>query len=374
MRANFKLGSFLGVPIGLNYSWFITLVVITVFFGLQIFPLMLPNEARAVQWGLALATAVAFFISVMIHEFAHALVARALGVPVRGIILFIFGGVAQIEREARSWTAELTIALVGPLTSFVLTALFLGLWIATGSSDSTGSIVWEWLWLINLAVGLINLIPVMPFDGGRMLRAIIWGISGTFTTASAAASVVGQVLSYALVAIGLLSLAGLAPFDLGALAELWLILIGLFLEGAARNSHQQVRVADILGKGTARDVMTRSYELVDSAVTVEHLVSVTFGDSQPGLAIVTEDSRVVGVVTSMAAGAVPGEERDERRAGQIMTNAAEIPVAEIDEQLSEVVARMDRENLVVIPVIEDQRLAGLISRTQIDRLVDGGGS
>jgi predicted transcriptional regulator len=228
--------------------------------------------------------------------------------------------------------------------------------------------------LINLAVGLINLIPVMPFDGGRMLRAIIWGISGTFTTASAAASVVGQVLSYALVAIGLLSLAGLAPFDLGALAELWLILIGLFLEGAARNSHQQVRVADILGKGTARDVMTRSYELVDSAVTVEHLVSVTFGDSQPGLAIVTEDSRVVGVVTSMAAGAVPGEERDERRAGQIMTNAAEIPVAEIDEQLSEVVARMDRENLVVIPVIEDQRLAGLISRTQIDRLVDGGGS
>jgi CBS domain-containing protein len=291
---------------------------------------------------------------------------------VRGIILFIFGGVAQIEREARSWIAELTIALVGPLTSFCLTVFFLGLWIATGSSDSTGSIVWEWLWLINLAVGLINLVPVMPFDGGRMLRAVIWGVSGSFTRASAATSVIGQALSYALVAIGLLSLAGLAPFDLGALAELWLILIGLFLEGAARNSHQQVRAADILGKGTARDVMTPAYELVDGAVTVEHLVSVTFADSQPGLAFVTEDSRVVGVVTATAARAVPGPERVERSAGQIMTNAAEIPVADIDERLNEVVARMDGANLAVIPVIEDQRLAGLISRTHIDRLVDGG--
>lgn len=372
MRTNLKIGSLLGVPIGLNYSWFVTLVLITVFFGLQIFPLMLPDETRAVQWALALGTTLAFFISVLAHEMVHALVARGFGVPVRGITLFIFGGMAQIERDARSPAAEFVIAVVGPATSFGLAALFFVVWVATGSSDSTGSIAWEWLWLINLAVGLINLVPAFPFDGGRILRSLVWATTGNFQSASKITSILGQVVAYGLIAAGLLSLLVQQPFDLGALPELWLVLIGLFLENAARNSHEQVRVDEILSTRPAAHAMTNSYELVEHDTSIRELLEGPFADNgKMPFAFVTNDANVVGVVAASEARKVPAERADTTRASEVMTPAQSVQVVQRDELLADVVARMDTADVDVIPVVDDGRLAGLVSRQQIDNLVSG---
>ncbi|MPZ22987.1 MAG: CBS domain-containing protein [Dehalococcoidia bacterium] len=373
MRNNLTVGSIFGVPIGINYSWFLTLGLITLFLGLQIFPLMLPNEAPAVQWGLSLATAFAFFASVLVHEMAHALVARAFKVPVSGITLFVLGGVAQIEREARSAAAEFTITVVGPLMSFLLAALFFVIWVATGSSDSTGSIVWEWLWLINLAVGVINLAPASPFDGGRLLRSALWGLTGNFQTASRIAGWFGQGLGYALVIIGLASLAQFPgwPIDAGPLLELWLILIGLFIENSARNSYQQVMINDLLASRTAADVMAREYELIESDVSVEQVMEQVFAEDAQSFAFVTENSHVVGLLSRAAARAVADDERPQTTVESIMTPARDVRVVNSDDHLYDVLVSMDEATVSAMPVIEGGKLAGVVSSDQIDRLVNG---
>jgi Zn-dependent protease/CBS domain-containing protein len=373
MRTNLKLGSLLGIPVGLNYSWFVALALITVFFGLQIYPLMLPDEARAVHWGLSLVTAAAFFASVLAHELAHGLVARAFAVPVNGITLFIFGGIAQFERDARSALAEFTIAIVGPLVSFALTGVFFGIWVALGSSDDTGTIIWEWLWLINLAVGAVNLFPAYPFDGARIVRSAFWAMSGDFYSASKLSSQAGQIGGYALIAVGVMSFLapGWWPIDLDTLPELWLILIGLFLESSARNAHQQVRMQERLSSQSAGDVMTRGYEIVGRSTTAADLATQVFHDEQTGYAFVTEEERVVGVVTAEAAKTAAGNGSLEKRADELMVPAPEVQVALSTDKLADVVQRMDAGQTTILPVIEDGHLAGLITREQIDAVLAG---
>jgi Zn-dependent protease/CBS domain-containing protein len=373
MRTNLKLGSLLGIPVGLNYSWFLALALITAFFGLQIYPLMLPDEARALHWGLSFATAVAFFVSVLAHELAHGLSARAFGVPVNGITLFVFGGIAQFERDARRPSAEFVIAASGPLVSFILTGIFFGVWVALGSSDDTGSIIWEWLWLINLAVGLVNLTPAFPFDGARLIRAVFWGASGDFQEGSRLSSYAGQAVGYFLIAVGVISFIGPGwwPIDLDTLPELWLILIGLFLENSARNSHQQVRTSQFLATQSAGDLMTRGYEIVGRFATADELANTILADGPAGYAFVTDEDRVVGIVTAEAARAAAGNGAMEKRAEDLMVPAPEVQVALATDKLGDVVERMEAANATVLPVIEDGKLAGIITREQIDAALSG---
>ncbi|MEX2238456.1 MAG: site-2 protease family protein [Dehalococcoidia bacterium] len=371
MRSNLNLGSLLGIPIGLNYSWFVTLAVITVFFGVQIYPLMLPDETRAVHWMLSVLTAVLAFVSVLLHELAHALAARRAGVPVQGVTLFIFGGIARLEADARRPATEFFIALVGPLTSFVLFGLFFGFWLAAGSPDTTGGIIWEWLWLINLAVGAINLAPAFPFDGARLLRSSIWGVSGSFQRASQITATLGQAIGYALIAAGVVSLLGpdFLPFELDSLDELWLILIGLFLENSARSSYQQVRMNEVLQTQNASDAMSRNFDLVSREATVDEALQ-SLGEKDNAFAFVTEDSRVIGIVTAAAMKALPAAELGGKTTSEVMVPAGDVQVVHSDELLAEVVQRMDAAKVDVMPVIEDGRLAGLVSREQITALID----
>jgi Zn-dependent protease/CBS domain-containing protein len=373
MRTNLKLGSLLGIPVGLNYSWFVALALVTAFFGLQIYPLMLPDEARAVHWGLALVTTSAFFASVLAHELAHGLVARSFAVPVNGITLFVFGGIAQFERDARKPLAEFVIAAAGPLVSFGLMGIFFAIWVALGSSDETGTIIWEWLWLINLAVGAVNLIPAFPFDGARLVRSGFWAISGDFQQASRLSSLAGQIVGYVLIAVGVLSLLapGWWPIDLDTLPELWLILIGLFLESSARNAHHQVRVQELLATQSAGDLMTRGYEVVQRSTTAADMAAGFFNDGHVSYAFVTEEERVVGVVTAEAARSAASNGAPEKRADELMVPAPDVQVALASDRLAEVVGRMDTANTTVLPVIENGRLAGVITREQIDAALSG---
>ena len=373
MRTNLKLGSLLGIPVGLNYSWFLALALITAFFGLQIYPLMLPDEARALHWGLSLATAAAFFVSVLAHEFAHGLTARAFGVPVNGITLFVFGGIAQFERDARKPSAEFVIAASGPFVSFALTAVFFGVWVALGSSDDTGTIFWEWLWLINLAVGLVNLTPAYPFDGARLIRAAFWAATGDFQEGSRLSSYAGQGVGYLLIAVGVLSFLGPGwwPIDLDTLPELWLILIGLFLENSARNAYQQVRMSELLATQVAGNLMTRGYEIVGRSMTADQLANQVLADNGGAYAFVTEEDRVIGIVTAESARSAATNGALEKLAEDLMVPASEVQVALATDKLGEVVQRMEAANVTVLPVIEDGRLAGVITREQIDATLSG---
>jgi Zn-dependent protease/CBS domain-containing protein len=299
--------------------------------------------------------------------------ARRHGVPVRGITLFVFGGIAQIEEDARRPGAEFAIAVAGPVTSFALTAIFLGAWIATGSSDSTGGIIWEWLWLMNLAIGLLNLIPTAPFDGGRIIRALGWGATGDFQEGSRVAGYVGQAAGYALVGAGILSLLSPSwwPLDMDPLTGLWFVLIGLFLENSARNSYHEAVIQDVVSNRSAGEVMIRDYSTVDRDSSVTDLLAGPLNNGS-NYAFVTEDSRVVGIVSGSAARGIAEHERTAQTAGGIMVAAHDVQVAQSDERLIDVLKRMDAAKLSFIPIVEDGRLAGLITRENVDAVLNGG--
>lgn len=373
MHTSIRLGSLFGIPIGLNLSWFISFGLVLLILGFQIYPLLLPDESAALQWLLALASAFLFFGSILAHELAHGLVARGFGVPVKGVTLFVFGGIAQIAREASRPGAEFIIALVGPLTSIVLSLAFLGVWLATGADNGAPDVLWEWLWLMNLAIGVFNLAPGFPMDGGRLLRSALWGLTGNFSAATRLSSGLGQLVGYGLIVVGALSALNPAwwPLDTTALGGLWLLLIGLFLENAARSSYQRVRFLDALGRHHVVDVMVRSFATVEAREPLASVTRQALTGNQPCVFVV-EGGQVLGVVTAASARRAARDGREGLTATDAMVPAAGIPVAQADEDLGEVFQRMEAAEATFLPVVDRGALVGVLGRDAILRRARSG--
>ena len=217
MKAQIKLGRLFGVDIGLHYSWFIIAVLITLSLAQQ-FQLTNPAWSGALRWGIALITAVLFFASIVVHELSHALVAKARGLPVRSITLFALGGVAQMERDAADAKTEFWMGIVGPITSFVIgvvclvLALLLG-WTAPGLPRTPLAAMLMWLGVINIGLALFNMIPGFPLDGGRVLRGLIWWITGNAKRATTIAARVGQVIAFMMIVYGVMQFFSGAGFN-----------------------------------------------------------------------------------------------------------------------------------------------------------------
>src|ERR1041384_7830211 len=236
MRASISLGRWFGVPVGLHYSWFVVAWLITLSLTSQ-FAALNRSWSPAVIWSLAALTAVLFFVCIVLHELAHASVARLSGVPVRGITLFALGGVAQIEKDAATPGKEFWMAIVGPVASFALGVVCLVIARAAGlvapASTLTGfGAVFGWLGYINIALALFNLIPGFPLDGGRVLRSIVWAVTHSPHRATRIASRVGQVVAFIFIATGLFSL-----FSRNDFGGLWIAFIGWFLLEGAQASY-----------------------------------------------------------------------------------------------------------------------------------------
>src|SRR3954453_1798128 len=180
VNGNFKIASVLGIPIVVNVSWIATLLFVTSVLALRIYPEVIPVESPnrdnvGVHWAMAIASGIAFFTSIVLHELAHSVIARRQGIPVKNITLFIFGGVSQIAGEARRPLHEFVMAIVGPLTSLLIAVACFGVWFVLGQSDEKPvSLVLEWLFLMNLILAIFNMAPGFPMDGGRVLRSVIW--------------------------------------------------------------------------------------------------------------------------------------------------------------------------------------------------------
>jgi Zn-dependent protease len=232
MRASIRLGRWFGVPVGLHYSWFVIAWLITLSLTDR-FAALNPSWPAATIWTMAVATAGLFFICIVLHELAHAMVARVSGVPVRGITLFALGGIAQIEKDAETPGTEFWIAIAGPAASFAIAIVCRLLASAAGFAEPSATVspfaaVFGWLAYINFGLGLFNLIPGFPLDGGRVLRSIVWAITRNATRATRIAARSGQVVALMFIASGLYSV--LLRGDLGGL---WIVFIGWFLlEGA----------------------------------------------------------------------------------------------------------------------------------------------
>lgn len=360
MRSNLKLGKIAGIPIGLHYTWFIIFVLVTLSLARIFFPNGYPGWGTAVYWAMGIITSLLFFGSVVVHELAHSLVARKFGVPVKDITLFLFGGVASITRDAKQPVQELLMSLAGPMSSIGLAGLFALLGFAVQNASEPISAGAMYLARINLGLGLFNLLPGFPLDGGRVFRSIIWAITGKFERSTRIAAGLGQVFAYLFIIAGILVA---ITVDLGS--GLWLAFIGWFMDNAASSSYRQVRLKESLSGYTAADLMRTQCASVPAGISLEQLVDTRILPEGQRCFLVTEGADLKGMVTLHEIKRVPRERWGSTHVEEAMTRVDSLHAVKPTEDAYTVLERMDGNDVNQIPVIQDGHLLGIIARDSI---------
>jgi Zn-dependent protease len=354
MVGGFGIGRWFGFRIRIDVSWFVVFALVTWTFASFELPHRVPGYGSAVYLALGAITALLLFLSVLLHELAHSAVARARGIPVSGITLFIFGGVAEMGMEARRPADEFVITAVGPLASFTLAGLF-ALLARIGPPGGVVAGVAGILAVVNLAIAIFNLIPAFPLDGGRILRAAVWRFTGKLSKATRVAAGLGRLFGWLIIGLGVLSLLqGLL------LQGVWAALLGWFLVGAASASARQAIVHTALSGVTVREASRELPAAVPAAMSARELADRHLlpgrGDAFP----VTRDGRIVGVVTLGDVAELGYEERDVPLL-ELMTPADEVPGVPVDAPLSDIVAGLRQAGKDRAFVVDAGRILGLLT-------------
>ena len=356
-----RLGSAFGISINVDLSWVVGFVLITWSLGGHYFPNRHPGWSASTYWGFALLTSVLFMSSVLLHELAHSLVARRFGISVHDITLFIFGGAAAIEHEPERPRDDLLIALAGPVASLGLTGGFGVLWWfapATGSPPLHA--LAGWLALINLVMAVFNMLPGLPLDGGRVLRAALWSITGSLTRATRFASKTGQFLGLALMLWGVWQ-----AFTGNAVGGVWVAVVGWFLYGTAVESAAQAALEDLLAGHTAREIMMTDCPRVARSRTLDIVVGEVVPTSNRGCFPVVEDDRYYGLLTLAQIKAVTRERWPFTRVIDVMRPRAELPAVRPDEPLLTVLNQLSATEAGQLPVLANGRLVGMVTRENV---------
>jgi Zn-dependent protease/CBS domain-containing protein len=352
-----------GIPVNVHVSWLVIYGLITWTLATGYFPRALPDLPAAAHWANGLLAAFLLFVSVLLHELSHSFVAMAHGLSVRGITLHVFGGVSHLEDEAPSPRAEFLIAVVGPVTSFAIAAV---LWVINAAGfvqSGWAQAVVTYLVLVNLAVGIFNLVPGFPLDGGRLLRAALWKWKGTLGQATYLASRVGVGFAFTLMALGVWQILG------GAIVGgFWLILIGVFLRGAADASYSQTALREALARLPVRDIMTRDVVTVRPDATIEQLADAFWSHHVTSFPVVADD-RVRGIASLHQVHEVPPEQRTQRRVSELMRPLTDELVVEPDDSVFDALAKATRNQLGRLAVLKDSRLVGYLSLKDITHVL-----
>jgi len=364
---NIRLGKLLGIPILVNPSWFILLGLTTWLLAFQVFPDSLENARTTTYVVMAVSSVLIFFLSIVLHELAHSVVARAYKIPVKNITLFIFGGVAQITREAKRPLAELLMAIAGPMMSLALAFAFLGAWWLLGADDTRAiDHVLFWLAITNGALAIFNLIPAFPMDGGRVFRSLIWLVTRDYFRATSIAAWTGRMFAWTMMAVGLLAFAGIDVYVArNAVGGLWLVLIGLFLENAARQSLVQGKVIKTLQGYSATDLMIADPPVVERTVTVGTLARGVIEINPRVCYFVEDDGKLAGIISAYQMALVPQAEWDSVTAGQAMIPSSKLSAIAPDRPASEVLMEMENGGLTHMPVVGEGRVLGVVGRDRI---------
>jgi Zn-dependent protease/predicted transcriptional regulator len=359
--SGFRIGRIFDIPIYLHASWFIIFALITLSLRTQ-FTSQHPGWTPAQHWTLGIITSILFFASVIFHELSHSVVAMHYRIPVQSITLFVFGGLARIGREPDSAKQEFDIAIAGPLSSFFLAGCF---WIVTHFARGIDmvSATSGWLWQINLALAVFNLVPGFPLDGGRILRGIAWGITGNFTRATEIAAGAGKFFAYLMIFVGIWQ-----ALNGNWVGGLWLAFIGWFLLSASQESHAQVAIRTTLGGVKAADIMSHDVPTVPRDMSLEEYVHEVLRTGRR-FHIVTGAGSPVGLVTLHATRSVPREDWPATSIQAVMLPLARIHWASPEEPALGILERMQNEDINQMPVISDGQIVGMIGRDTILRLL-----
>jgi Zn-dependent protease len=356
----FNIGRWFGFPIRIDYSWFVLIALIVWVFSTVEFPRQLPGYDGEAYLLMGVAAALFFFLSLLLHELAHSVVARSRGVHVQGITLFIFGGVAQTTTEAERPVDEFLLTVVGPLASFTLAGIF---WSLGALADELGILapagqVSRYLGWLNFVLAVFNLVPGFPLDGGRIFRAAVWQATGDLRRATRWATSGGRAFGYVLIAAGaFLIMRG--PLISG----LWLAFIGWFLASAAASSYRQFVLMRAISDVPVTRV-ARQTSAVPAEMSARDLADLYVSGVPPALPVV-RDGRLVGVVALDDVADVPPARRAATTAAELMSDVADTPVVTPDTTLDQVIGRLQSSESKRVIVAGEGRLHGILTMQEI---------
>lgn len=382
MRQGFRIGRLLGIDLIVDWSWVFIFLLMTWNVSIA-FLQWHPAWGYAGSVGLAGTTSLLFFASVLAHELAHALVATSMGMKVTNIRLFLFGGVSNIESEPPSPRAELLMAIVGPLMSIGIGLNLVAIASRLVSIDPhdplesvarTGAFATLLLWLgpVNVMVGLFNLLPAFPLDGGRMLRALFWRMTRDLSKATLWASSIGQAIGWLFIVFGIATFFGarFAWFDGGATGGLWLAFIGWFVTSAASRGYVNVRIQEALEGVTVEHLMRRGGLVAPPSVTVSALVDGWFLRSADHSFPVVDDERLVGLVSAGDVRRAPRDTWASAIVAEIMTPIDRLVVVHPRDEVVAAMRKLAQIDVEQLPVVVDGRLVGILERRQVARWLE----
>jgi Zn-dependent protease len=360
-----RLGKPFGIPLEIDASWLFVFFLVTASLTLSYLPDALPDQAPALYVVLGVLTALAFFASLVLHELAHSLVARAGGLKVSRVTLFALGGVSQMEDEPRSPGHEFLLAAAGPATSVLLgtlaVATSVGL-VALGVPD----VVWvpiEYLGLINLSLAAFNLLPGFPLDGGRVLRALLWAVTGDMLKATRWASRAGQTIGVLLIGgavIGVL----LGTFDF-----VWLAVMGWFLSNMSATAYHQQLILSTLASVPVRQIMSSPAQLAPADLSLEEMAHSYFLGGRHTRYPVVEDGRVIGMVDLARVNAIPRQQWSSTLVRDVAAADLARIVAGPNDPVDTVLKRLEPDGPGAVLVVEERRLAGIVTRADVIRFI-----
>ena len=382
MIKGIRIGSIRGIAIFLDWSLLVMFLLISLSLGAVVFPTWHPDWGSGLGWMTAFTAALLFLASLLLHELAHALVGRGLGAEIRRISLFIFGGMAELERPPSSWRGELLMAAVGPVVSLAVgfVCLTIGAALAAGTGVDLNNpeaglavlgpfaTILLWLGPANIVLAMFNLLPGFPLDGGRILRAVLWGWFNDIYRATRWASAMGRAIGVALVAIGLAMFIGIpVPLFGRGPGGLWLALIGLFLHNAAYLSYRQLLALRSLADVQVSSLMVSDVATVDLDMPVSAFVDDYRICHEPHDVPVVQNGLLMGLVSFDQVRQVAPEVRSVRRVAEVMTPLKEVPVVAPEAAAADALDTIFRREVDQLPVVADGRMRGLLRREDILR-------
>ncbi len=364
MRTAWRIGSLLGIDIRIDSSWIIIFTFITWALASFYFPNRFPGWPQLQYWVIGVVTSLLFFASVLGHELTHSLVAKRQGEEVRSITLFILGGVAELKGEPGSPSKEFSMALVGPVSSMIIAFFFWAISLLVRDFSQPLWALTRYLALINLIVGIFNLMPGFPMDGGRVLRAIIWRVTGNLKRSTRIASLTGQAIAFLFIMFGIFLIFSRALFN-----GLWWVFIGWFIHSAAARGYKQVVMKDMLKDIRARDLMNREFETISRDLSLQELIDEHILKRRQRAFLVFDQGQLHGIVCLDDVKAVPKENWTTTLVGDIMIPKEKLETVFPEDDGTSVLSKLTGRNVNQVPVIKGGKVEGILCRSDVLQLL-----
>lgn len=368
-----QIGNIRGIGIRLHFTLVIAFALLAWTISTYFMPQYVPDLSQTDYWTLGIVSTILLFFSILLHELSHSLMSQRYGIPVKSITLFIFGGVSDISREPKSAHKEFTIAIVGPITSFLISGFFaVLLFFLKGGFEFTSfeniqmtkteAILFYGV-LINLLLGIFNMVPAFPLDGGRVLRSMLVKLTGDFFRATKIATTVGVIFSYLFMGLGAVSL-----FAGNTVGGIWIMILGWFLNNGVKSYQYYFELQHLLKDVLAKDVMNTHVITIKSSSNVEQTLDYFRMHLKSELPIVDDESEILlGMIKNTDALKVEESQRNKTNIKDVMIPKNDLIISHSDEKMDEAFMQMikKRQGKVFVCDIHDNKLLGIISKTDL---------